>query len=336
MFLPRFALTPLLFAALLLPVLPAQAEEAAHERLNKMVEAMRAANFEGVYVHVRAETIETMEVVHASDGQHEFERLTSLTGEPREVIRDDDTCRCTWPDRRTVVEGHFPGARAKISAERFSNPGLLRENYRIMPAGTDRIAGRVCDLIALVPRDALRYGYKLCVDQKRDMMLRMSVFNEEGLAVEHNFFTALTVHDEPLLSTAWASRLDASGFDVVQAGSGNLASAGSDEKAGRLSSGWSIDPLPPGYVLKDQVRRTNPVTLNAFEHYAYTDGLSTISVFVERMAEGERSIAPRMRMSHAVNTQTRQVGDYRVTVIGEAPQKVVEMFCENARPLTDH
>jgi len=298
------------------------------QQLTDMVESMRNTNFEGVYVHVRGDVIETMEVVHASDGRHEFERLTSLTGEKREVLRDDDTCRCTWPDQRMVIKGYFPGARAKISAERFSNPGLLQENYQIVSAGYDRVAGRDCKLIALVPKDALRYGYKLCVDQDHSLMLRMSVFNEEGVAVEHNFFTALTVYDEPLPVSAYASRIDADDFDVV---GGEITSRGETT----APPTWKIDPLPKGYELKNYLHRVNPVTQNQFEHYAYTDGLSTISVFVEQVGEGEHPL-PKMRMSHAMNIQTRFVDGYRVTVIGEAPQRVVELFCKNARPISDH
>ncbi|MFP4155066.1 MAG: MucB/RseB C-terminal domain-containing protein [Halothiobacillaceae bacterium] len=320
----------------LLVLSPAHAEEGARERIERMVEAMRESNFEGVYVHVRSESIESMEVVHAFDGDHEIERLTALNGEIREVIRDDDTCRCTWPNQKTVVEGRFPGARARISAERFSKPELLQENYRIMSVGRDRVAGRYCDLIALVPKDDLRFGYKLCIDSEHDLMLRMSVFDESGMAVEHNFFTRLEVSDQLLDAQARASRFDTEGFEIVRSGAANPheAAESNDEELAASAPQWAIDPLPTGYVLKEHVRRSNPVTGNAFEHYAFTDGLSTISVFVEP-AEGQSIENPRLRMSHAVHTQTRTVGDHRVTVIGEAPQQVVEMFCESVRPVTD-
>jgi len=298
------------------------------QQLTDMVESMRNANFEGVYVHVRGDVIETMEVVHINDGRHEFERLTSLTGEKREILRDDNTCRCTWPDQRTVIKGYFPGAHAKISVERFSNPGLLQENYQIVSAGFDRVAGRDCKLIALVPKDALRYGYKLCVDQDHGLILRLSVFNEEGVAVEHNFFTTLTIYDEPLPVGAYASRVDNDDFEVVR---GEIASRGETAAAPT----WKIDPLPKGYELKNYLHRVNPVTQNQFEHYVYTDGLATISVFIEQVGEDEHPL-PKMRMSHAMNTQTRFVDGYRVTVIGEAPQRVVELFCQNARPISGH
>jgi len=227
-----------------------------------------------------------------------------------------------------VIKGYFPGARAKISAERFSNPGLLQENYQIVSAGYDRVAGRDCRLIALVPKDALRYGYKLCLDQDHGLMLRMSVFNEEGVVVEHNFFTTLTVYDEPLPVSAYASRIDTDDFDVV---GGEMAFRSETTEPPT----WTIDPLPKGYELKDYLQRVNPVTQNQFEHYAYTDGLSTVSVFVEKVGEVEHPL-PKMRMSHAMNTQTRFVDGYRVTVIGEAPQRVVELFCQNARPISGY
>lgn len=314
----------------LLVVVPVYAEPGARERLEGMVKAMRESNFEGVYVHVRSENIETMEVIHAFDGDHEIERLTALNGEIREVIRDDETCRCTWPNQETVVEGRFPGARARISAERFSNPELLEENYRIIAAGRDRVAGRACDLIALIPKDALRYGYKLCIDSERELMLRMSVFNETGMAVEHNFFTELQISDRPLAEQARHSRFEAEGYEVVHSGAADPQA----ELADAQEAPWAMAPLPTGYVLKEHVRRTNPVTGNPFDHYAFTDGLSTISVFVER-AEGQAVENPRLRMSHAVNTLTRTMGDHRVTVIGEAPQRVVEMFCESVQPAAD-
>jgi len=73
--------------------------------LDSMADAMETLNYSGEYIHVVGGTIESMRIVHASTERGEFERLTSLNGEAREVFRSDEILTCIWPGSRSVIVG---------------------------------------------------------------------------------------------------------------------------------------------------------------------------------------------------------------------------------------
>ena len=166
-------------------------EPGAIQLLNEMTQAMRKTDYVGTYVHLRGDQIDTTKLWHRVTADGQQERLQTLSGEPREVIRHGNHCECEWPLRKEVVFGDFPGVRSRMSGERFDNPEALDANYHIVNLGDSRVADRACHLVGLVPRDRFRYGYKLCIDNESHLLLRMSIYNDQGRPIEHDFFTAL-------------------------------------------------------------------------------------------------------------------------------------------------
>jgi len=290
--------------------------------LQDMIAAMRHADFAGTYVHIRGDHIDTMRLTHVVNGKGEQERLQAMNGEPRDVVRTNDQCECIWPTRHRIVFGDFPGISARLSGRRFGKPERLTENYRIVTLGPARVAGHDCHLIGLVPKDELRYGYKLCIGDHKHLMLRMSIYNESGLPVEHNFFTEVhMLKDKPVLKMDRPDDVP-SGFKVVKVQS---VGAGKPVANGK---GWVVSPLPPGYREKSRVWRHNPVTGHRFEHIVLSDGLSTASVFIEDVPSDK---PPRNLSSlGGMNMSVRRDGDMRITVIGDMPSKTVDMLCKNA------
>ena len=79
-----------LCAGLLLVSLPlAAAQEEVKEWLDKMAAAEQFLNYEGTFIYTNGPQVETMQIVHGFDKHGERERMSSLTGDVREVIRDD-------------------------------------------------------------------------------------------------------------------------------------------------------------------------------------------------------------------------------------------------------
>ncbi len=64
-------------------------DRSAQDWLAQMSDAVRTQNYEGVVVYRTGDQLETMRVIHRfADGQ-EDERLISLTGDAREIVRRD-------------------------------------------------------------------------------------------------------------------------------------------------------------------------------------------------------------------------------------------------------
>lgn len=310
----------------------ASSEPQALALLADMTRAMRQSDYVGTYVHVRGDQIDTTRIEHLSTPNGAQERLTTLNGEPREIIRHGPHCECQWPQRKEVVFGDFPSVRPRLSGERFVDATALTTNYRIVGLGVSRVAGRACHLIGLVPHDALRYGYKLCVGDAAHLLLRMSIYNEDGLPIEHNFFTQLaqpgTVTDTVLPPIEMGTpKTVPEGFKVVE---DRHVSPPAELSA---DEGWVVSPELPGYTVKSRVWRENPVTHHRFEHMVITDGLSTASVFVEDIPE-KQGLDPDAA-KYGMNIYVRQAGSMRVTVIGDLPMAAVKQICLNTVPIKD-
>ena len=307
-------------------------EPEAIQLLSDMTNAMQKTDYVGTYVHLRGDHIDTTRLAHRVTADGQQERLQTLSGEPREVIRHDNHCECEWPLRKEVVFGDFPGVRSRMSGERFAHPEALNANYHIVSLGDSRVADRACHVVGLVPRDRFRYGYKLCVDKESHLLLRMSIYNDQGRPIEHDFFTAIQFRPQGnnAPSEDWPDiPMDSPdaippGYKVVERGHGLAADPLTPEE------GWVVSPDLPGYTIKSRVWRTNPVTGHRFEHMVVTDGLSTASVFVEDMPQ-PKALDPDAA-KYGMNIAVRQVGPVRLTVIGDLPMAAVEQICKHTVP----
>ena len=86
--------------AVFLPVAAwaADAQLSAIDYVNKMGTALQTLNYHGTLVYINNGQVESIELFHKNDGKDEIERLVHLSGEPREVIRDNDVVTCYLPD----------------------------------------------------------------------------------------------------------------------------------------------------------------------------------------------------------------------------------------------
>ena len=77
--------------------------DSAMEWVQRMSDAMRSLNYRGDFVYMHNNRLEGMQISHYKDEQGEKERLLSLNGEAREVIRDNQNLTCIWPSSRKVI-----------------------------------------------------------------------------------------------------------------------------------------------------------------------------------------------------------------------------------------
>ncbi len=296
--------------------------ETLRARVSGMVEAMANRPYGGRFIHMRGDQIDLMRVVHHRVDGKRVELLVAENGEVREIRRLGEQCACLWPKRRQVMVGDYPNINSRLSGERFESIGRLEDNYRLIDLGGSRVAGVNCNLLAVVPRDDYRYGYKLCIGDQDPLLLRMSIYDEHGRPIEHNQFTQI----EPLESVELTFQdellegLEAD-FERIELGGEPV------EQAPIRQSAWIVDPLPPGFEISSRSWRRNPVTGQYFEHMVITDGLATASVFVEqRDSNAARQVT---RTDQGMTMAARSVDNVRITAIGDVPSAMVESLVEN-------
>ena len=302
--------------------LDAGSESALRQRIREMVDVMSRHTYGGRFMHVRGDEIELMRVVHREIEGQRAELLVAENGEVREIRRLGDRCACIWPEREQVMLGDYPNITSRLAGERFESIESVNDTYRMVSLGRSRVAGESCDMMAIVPTDEYRYGYKLCIGQKVPLLLRMSIYDERGRPIEHNQFTQIESLDrvELFFQDDLVADID-SDFEMIELGGEPVESAPIREES------WVIDPLPSGYSIKSRNWRRNPVTGQYFEHLVVSDGLATASVFVEE-GRGEAS-REASRTRQGMKIAARAVDDTRVTAIGDVPSATVEALVAN-------
>ncbi len=299
----------MLAAALALPV-AAQAQAADEgegwQWLKKVQEAARQADYAGVFTWQQGASLQSSRIVHIVDGTGERERVEVLDGAAREFIRHNDVVQCLVPEKNLVLVEEqriqrFPSLMLEQDA-------AVDEHYDLSvgPSG-QRVAGRNCTLIDIRPRDTLRYGHRLCVDEETDLLLKAQTLNEFGQVIDQIAFTSLQLGDEvqaEQLAPAW----DTTGWKVVQ-------TAGEDIKAEDL--GWRIPP-PAGFRYVAQMARPTR-SGQSMTHLVLTDGLAAISVFLEPVSERPSGQPTPSRSAGAMSIHGLRVADYWLTLVGEVP-----------------
>lgn len=289
------------------------ADDEVHGWLQRMSRAVRALSYDGVFVYTQNGQLDVLRVVHYVDDRGETERITTLTGQPREVIRDKEQVTCILPEDRKVSVGikanrsPFP----KLFAERIAK---LSGTYDFKMGGTDRVAGRSVRQLVIAPKDGYRYGYRLWLDESSALPLRSEMTDNAGRVVEQIVFTSIQVLDDVQPE---ASQPGSEGTQVTWQGS----DTGSKAKA---NSAWAVGWLPAGFTLvAHKTRRLSPQG-SAVEHLLFSDGLASVSVFIEPSTAASPSIPAQVQEMGAVHAYHRSVGGFLATVVGEVPGRTVE------------
>ena len=276
--------------------------DAALEWLNRAAAAAKQLNYSGVYVYHHGEHVEVLRVLHRTDASGEQEKVEVMDGSPRQFLRINNDVYCHLPDGKHVrLERN--AARRFFPALLPAQPTSLLEYYEARLGGTERVAGRPCQVVTLEPRDGYRYAYSLWLDRHTGLPLKSHIVNENGGVVSMYVFSEIQIGKAP---EAQLFRNDLVGKRIQK--------ASLDTPAG---VGWSVTP-PPGYGQVQGAVRSLPGKPEPVTHLVFSDGLSVLSMFVE-------PVNPQVQGLHglsaegAIGVYARKVDGYSVTTLGEVP-----------------
>lgn len=278
--------------------------------LQQMADAARRLSYEGVFVFQHGDAIQTLHVANRPSGTLKDSQLVAMDGKPREV-------HCQHGESVSVVsEGGALRTEKRIGSRHF--PDLLPVDaaplaswYKVTLGQGERVGGLDCRRVELTPRDAYRWGYVLCAENKTRLPLKAVMVNEAGKVLLQYSFAEVRIGNAPQ-----APRMTRS----VQDTSGTIKPSNLEVLA--------VRQLPPGFARVAALKRKLPHKPVEVEHWIYSDGLNHISLFIEpavRPVETVKGVTPRGMM----NLLTRQVGAWQVTVLGDAPWPAVEYVAMN-------
>ena len=317
----------------LLPVLLAIAgqtfaQDNARHWLDRMSAALQSLNYDGTFVYLHEGKLEAMRVVHQADEQGSKERLVSLTGSPREVLRDDKVVTCIMADNKSVMVGQSrPRQPFPVVPDDLDS---LSRYYQLQETGDDRIAGYMTRIISITPRDRFRYGYRFWIDTSNHMLLKSDLTGVDGEAIEQVMFTRLDISDS-LPAAALQPSLTGDGY--------NWTRQGVDSRTSSVSPGkpaWMVKRLPAGFEMTDFQHKRMREEGALAEHLVFSDGLATMSVYIEKLDTGNAAFQGLSSMG-AMHAFGALVDGYQVTVVGEVPPATVQMVARSVTPYSpDH
>ena len=306
----------LLFCCLTNPLLAAE-NDTPEFLIKRMIAATSALNYEGVFVYQRGDQIDSMRILHRVNGETEYERLVSLSGPPREVVRKGTEVRCLFPDDKEGMVGKVE-PKDFLTFSLLTSVDTITNHYRLKLSGRARIAGREARTVSIIPIENNRYAYLLAVDSEFGLLLKSAIFGSSGRVLEQVQFANITIgHEIPMRDF----EPEISGESFTWRTSENDSSPSSPPPKG---SAWRAEWLPAGFEMRNHMVQRYASNSPPVSHMVYSDGLAMVSIFIEtRTGNALPSINSHSSMG-AVNALSRVMDDHQVTVVGEVPVNTLQ------------
>ena len=279
--------------------------------LARMIEAQASQSYQGTFVYERQGSFVAHQLWRrVIDGQ-QTERLLQLDGMPRESLSRNGRLLCMTG---SADELQLPPRQQMLT---HLDAQSLTAHYQPRLLGSNRIAGREVEEVALLPRDPHRYAMQLSLDRETGLPLRSLLLAAQGQLLERLQFTELQLQapgDEQLRATGDCREIEP------------LAVA-------RDAEVWRANWLPPGFVALATWQRPNPLGGQDLLTQVYGDGLASISVFIEPLREAQAGDAHSQAGPTAINSRQHSTpqGEFMVTVLGEVPPATVERVALSMR-----
>ena len=290
--------------------------DTVREWLSRVTAAGKHLNYEGTFVYRHGNEMEAVKIIHKADSKGEHERMISLTGSAREIVRNNEVVTCILPDSKSVVvDNKTPGTQLPSFPSELDQ---LDAYYDFSFEGYERVASREARRVFIKPQDSFRYGYRLWIDDAFELLLRSELLDPEGNAVEQIMFTDIKLHeslDDELLKPNVSGREFTWVTDDETKYDGPMS----------VDPSWRVQNKPKGFMLAHHNMHKLPETNLPVEHLVYTDGLAWVSVYIEQIGEDVDSLQGATNMG-AVNAYGRIMGKYHVTAVGEVPAMTVELL----------
>lgn len=306
---------------------PAPAAVAAREPgsvsqwLMRMHEASRRRAYSGTFVVSADGQMASSRIWHVCDGDHQIERVDSLSGAPRSVFRRDQEVVTFSPDTRVAV------AEKRETLALF--PHLLQapdsaidRYYGVREEGNERVAGHAARVLRLLPRDRLRFGYRIWSELDSGLVLKLQTLDADGRVLEQAAFSELRLDAPVSMDKLTRMMEDTRGYRVRTP---------ELRKTTAAAEGWQLRSPVPGFKPAGCYRRpvsdAGPRAADTVQ-WVFSDGLASVSLFLENY-DARRHVRQGALAMGATRTLTRRMGeggDWWLTAVGEVPEQTLEAF----------
>lgn len=288
--------------------------------LSKTQEATRGRTYTGTLVVSAGEEISVSKVWHVCDRTTQMERVDSLSGPARTTIRRNSEVITFVHDKKVAYTEQRESLGLLPMRWRTQGESLDRL-YRLRDAGVQRVAGHEAKVVELLPHDASRWGYRIWTEAQTGVVIKLQTLDGRGTVLEQVAYSDLQL-----------------GFAV---------SMQALEQRMKNTEGYVVKPRvlkkntwPPyikskpepvlGFSAMTCYQRTEADApgLAARAHCVFSDGLASVSVFVEPL-RADAPFTPTQTLRGATHVVTQALGPYWVSAMGEAPPDTLQRLSKH-------
>lgn len=298
------------------------AEPDALALLERMGIAAKTLNYDGVFTYQTGGKVQSIRIIHSANEQGEVERLLSLNGAARELIRTNDLVTCIFPEGKRINIDRRPLGRG-FPSDLLSRMSSAVPYYAIKMGEVGRVADRKAKQLVVTPIDAYRYGYHLWVDEETDLLLQSDLLTEKGQVIEKFTFSSINLNvDIPDLALKPQIEGQQHTWNRNQTEPVKKAKLASEEDK-TTSLLWQVAWLPEGFALVAEQSRRKSHDQAVVEQRVYSDGLSSVSVFIEQKTAAHNHLQGGTKMG-AINAFGIVADSHFITTVGQVPGQTVE------------
>lgn len=314
------AAQPLSVSPAVLPQPAAPESKNLNDWLLRMHEASKNRAYIGTYVVSTGGQMQSAKIWHVCDAGQQMERIETLTGAPRSTFRHNDKLVTFLPEQKLVrlekrgVSSMFPELVQSLD-------NRIAEFYKLKTEGIERIAGLDSDVALLLPKDNLRFGYRVWTEQKKGLIVKLQTLDADGKVLEQAAFSELQL-DAPVKMDKLLQLMGRTdGYKVEQP---VLV------KTTASTEGWELKAPVAGFKPMSCYKRPTATTQIASSNdesmqWVFSDGLASVSLFVEPFDRQRHGKESSLSMG-ATHTMTRQLGSFWLTAMGEVPMATLRQF----------
>jgi sigma-E factor negative regulatory protein RseB len=297
--------------------------EEPQQLLRRMNDALTGRNYVGTFVQLANGRVSTMRILHRVEKGRVTERLVSLDGSGREIVGTSEELTCYLPDQRKVLVEPRRDQGPLLGTLPSFRPDVV-QYYTVEAKGSGRVLGHNTRLVSVMPKDQFRFGYRLWLDEETAMPLKTQLCDAQGRVIEQILFAEIAWPDR-IPNSEFKPQLSTEGFTWVRAESPQqLAEIGSDSLL------WRAIRLPPGFRLSASSTQPLENPSRPVAHLVYSDGLASVSVFIETNEHGQ-VMRGHVSMGSSAAFST-VVNGHQITAVGEVPAATVELIAGSVQP----
>jgi sigma-E factor negative regulatory protein RseB len=290
-------------------------ERSVSEWLQRMHDASRTRNYVGTFVvSSNAGSLASARIWHACDGPLQVERVESLTGVRRSTFRRNDEVITFLPELRIARTERRESLGIFPDVQRGSDSSIP-EFYTARWVMGDRVAGFDTDVVQILPKDALRFGYRVWTEKKSGLVVKTQTLDSTGAVLEQAAFSELQL-DAPVRPDKLAQMMAVpDGWRVERLEAARTTAA---------AEGWALRAQVAGFKPTSCYKRPAEGVMQ----WIFSDGLASVSLFVEAV-DAKRHTQEGVFAAGATHTLTRRIADWWLTAVGEVPPQTLKAFAQS-------